>query len=218
MADTWDKDLPTGTKAVALGDDVIRENNRAIETALDAEHDFTTGGTQSGRHHFLRDTVANADAISDWLTGAVYFNRNDLLTDLTLLQVASADGASNWEHVWPHNDWPELTQFHAWVAKTGTPLTWTGEEGHFFSTSLTANTTLNAPTFPTAGLAGRATTYTWRIAQHASLGPYTIAFSGNFRWLHGVTPVMPSGASEVLLLTLTRAPDDYLEGSWAVLA
>lgn len=47
----WDKDLPDGDVALRTGDDDIRTNNTAIETALDQDHDFTTGSTQTGRHN-----------------------------------------------------------------------------------------------------------------------------------------------------------------------
>ncbi len=46
----WVKTNPaTGIKAKVL-DDQIRTNNDALETAIDQDHDFTTGGTQTGVH------------------------------------------------------------------------------------------------------------------------------------------------------------------------
>lgn len=47
----WDKDKPAGSEALSDSDDLIRANNAAIETAIDQDHDFTTGGTQTGKHN-----------------------------------------------------------------------------------------------------------------------------------------------------------------------
>ena len=44
----WDKTLPDGAVDIAVGDDKIRLNNAAIETAIDLEHQFVTGGLQTG--------------------------------------------------------------------------------------------------------------------------------------------------------------------------
>jgi hypothetical protein len=60
----WDKDLPDGDNDLAQCDDDIRTNNAALETAMDLEHDFTTGGGQTGRHRF-----ATHDAASQALLG-----------------------------------------------------------------------------------------------------------------------------------------------------
>jgi len=46
----WDKGLPIAGRKARYIDDDIRANNAALETAFDNEHDFTTGGTQTGRH------------------------------------------------------------------------------------------------------------------------------------------------------------------------
>ncbi|MFA5382055.1 MAG: hypothetical protein WC356_02735 [Candidatus Micrarchaeia archaeon] len=46
----WNKDLPAAGVAAKTIDDTIRDNNGALETAIDNEHDFTTGGTQTGIH------------------------------------------------------------------------------------------------------------------------------------------------------------------------
>ena len=49
----WDKTLPSGSKDYDLGDDDIRTNNTAIEAALDQDHDFATGSTQTGKHNMV---------------------------------------------------------------------------------------------------------------------------------------------------------------------
>ena len=46
---TWDKDLPSGGQKFNVGDDAVRANNAALETAIGNEHDFSTGSTQTWR-------------------------------------------------------------------------------------------------------------------------------------------------------------------------
>ncbi len=47
---SWNKDNPAAGIAAKTLDDHIRTNQTALETAIDNEHDFTTGGTQTGDH------------------------------------------------------------------------------------------------------------------------------------------------------------------------
>ena len=61
---SWNKNLPDGSKSIALGDDDIRENNDSLEDAVDLEHDFTTGGTQTGRHAFPVDSLGNLASLN----------------------------------------------------------------------------------------------------------------------------------------------------------
>lgn len=70
----WDKDLPNGSVNIAQGDNAIRDNNTAIETALGQEHEFSTGGTNAGRHKFVSGNTAARDAITTWVDGSVFFN------------------------------------------------------------------------------------------------------------------------------------------------
>lgn len=46
----WDKDLPNGGYTLRRSDNDIRDNNDALESALDNEHAFATGGAQTGYH------------------------------------------------------------------------------------------------------------------------------------------------------------------------
>lgn len=46
----WDKTKPAGSQKLRLADDDIRANNDALEAALSAEHEFATGGNQTGKH------------------------------------------------------------------------------------------------------------------------------------------------------------------------
>jgi len=49
----WDKTQPQESDAINTGPADIQANNAAIETALDKDHDFTTGGTQTGKHNMV---------------------------------------------------------------------------------------------------------------------------------------------------------------------
>lgn len=46
----FDKTKPAGTTPLKTSDDQIRANNEALETAIGQDHDFATGGTQTGKH------------------------------------------------------------------------------------------------------------------------------------------------------------------------
>lgn len=81
----WDKNLPNGGADIAQGDNAIRDNNAAIETALGQEHDFSTGGTNGGRHKFGSGNSAAQAAITNWKDGSVYF-RTDLRSGKIVLQ------------------------------------------------------------------------------------------------------------------------------------
>lgn len=48
---SWDKDKPAATTSLKQSNPQILANNAAIEAALDQDHDFTTGGTQTGKHN-----------------------------------------------------------------------------------------------------------------------------------------------------------------------
>jgi len=69
----WSKLLPDGDLSIAIGDDAIRANNTQLELALDLEHQFATGGLQTGRHKFAALNVgaqgglATAAADDGWV-------------------------------------------------------------------------------------------------------------------------------------------------------
>ena len=67
----FDKNLPDGDISIALGDDAIRANNEALEDALDLEHDFSTGGTQTGRHKFPVTDTAGIILLTDMVAGSL---------------------------------------------------------------------------------------------------------------------------------------------------
>ncbi len=46
----WDKDKPAASTSLRSSNPEMLANNAALETAFDAQHDFTTGSTQTGDH------------------------------------------------------------------------------------------------------------------------------------------------------------------------
>lgn len=46
----WDPAKPAGSDALSVSDDFIRANNVALEAALTQDHEFSNGGTNSGKH------------------------------------------------------------------------------------------------------------------------------------------------------------------------
>lgn len=91
----WIKTLPDGDVGIEQGDDAIRTNNQALETALDAEHYFATGGSQTGRHKFGFGTTANRALITPQ-EGMIYFNTDAYSgsVDLTHIVVQGYSGGS----------------------------------------------------------------------------------------------------------------------------
>lgn len=47
---SWDRTRPQGSEKIRNSDDLLRENNQALEDALSEGHEFETGGDQSGKH------------------------------------------------------------------------------------------------------------------------------------------------------------------------
>jgi hypothetical protein len=50
---SWDSGKPEAGIAANLLDNRIRTNNEALEAAIDQDHDFTTSGTQTGKHNMV---------------------------------------------------------------------------------------------------------------------------------------------------------------------
>ena len=86
----WDKNLPDGDADIAVGDDDIRTNNDALETALKREHIFATGAGQTGRHRFSIGTNAARDADpTGYANGSIHFS-NDEISGNHVLQLRAS--------------------------------------------------------------------------------------------------------------------------------
>lgn len=91
----WDATKPADSTIFRVADNLIRDNNAAIEAALNAQHVFVTGGAQTGVHRegacniLYYDTTANIDAG----VIAVSFVHDGLMfdTDLDCFYTMNAD-------------------------------------------------------------------------------------------------------------------------------
>ena len=80
---TWDKNKPSGGTKIRLADDMIRENQAAIEAALAEGHEFATGGEQTGKH--VAPTFVDVGSDPSQPTGSNelrVYNKNGRLTFL----------------------------------------------------------------------------------------------------------------------------------------
>jgi hypothetical protein len=91
----WDKTLPSGSADIAAGDNAIRDNNQALETAIGTEHEFSTGGTNAGRHKFAKGTTAAREAITTWAEGSIYFNTSPISGEIVLQRY----NGTTWEDI-----------------------------------------------------------------------------------------------------------------------
>ena len=69
----WDKAKPAASTTLKASNPELLANNTALETAIDADHDFTTSGTQTGRHeaiHLLEQADLGTGATGVPLLGA----------------------------------------------------------------------------------------------------------------------------------------------------
>jgi len=80
---TWDKNKPSGGTKLRLADDMIRENQAAIEAAMAEGHEFATGGEQTGKH--VAPTFKDVGSDPSQPTGSNelrVYNKNGRLTFL----------------------------------------------------------------------------------------------------------------------------------------
>lgn len=133
---TWDKNNPPGNTKISIGDNSIRDNNAQIETAVDQEHAFATGSTQTGRHSFDIDTEANRALASPSYENGGIFLATDVRTGKLVLQAKDGGTFENVD-VEPGGATPTLPrldsqskfitcQFATWEEITpaaGTPMT-----------------------------------------------------------------------------------------------
>lgn len=214
----WDKNVPEGaTTQVNLVDDAIRVNNAALETALDAEHNFATGGAQTGRHQFGFGTTAARDAIADLLIdGALWIaTGGSIPAGFAELQVRDQSGlqwldASGRQFLQLANDWL-AGQYSSYVTlATSGAVASDWADSNFFRSTLTGNITLSNPTNKPA--AGKGGTWIYEFIQGGA-GGYTLTLGGQFKTQLGFTPVLSTavGAVDVLVCTLLGNGDIYAE-------
>lgn len=200
----FDKNLPDGDKGIELGDDDLRANNAALETAIGAEHYFATGGSQTGRHKFGFGTTAQRDAITPQ-AGMIWFNTSAyegvINYDRIVVQGYASGGWRNLEILQPslfRNDEQTrstVPQFADWL---NVPIV-SGNVACDFSTSarkyctLTQNITLTNPVNDLgAGVASADVAFDF--IQNGT-GGWTVTFGNNYRSANGLAPVISTTAN-----------------------
>lgn len=213
----WDKNLPSGSNDIAQGDNAIRDNNAAIETALGQEHEFSTGGTNSGRHKFGSGNSAAQAAITTWQNGSIYF-RTDLRSGKIVLQRYSGSAWVDidvYQSSLPRTNEQSpytVTQWGTWASVTpgaGTPDTLAID----LSLSPYKYATIVGDTIiqnPTNALASNGTTCLLFLTMSGA--GHVITWGSNYRTPGGVTPAVASASGAKTLVYIQSCQD----GTYAV--
>lgn len=213
----WDKNLPAGGNDIALGDNAIRDNNAALETALGTEHEFSTGGTNAGRHKFGSGNSAAQAAITTWQNGSIYF-RTDLRSGKIVLQRYSGSAwvdidvyQSSLPRVNEQSPYT-VTQWGTWASVTpaaGTPDTLAID----LSLSPYKYATIVGDTLisnPTNALASNGTTCLLFLTMSGAGN--VITWGSNYRTPGGITPAVASASGAKTLVYIQSCQD----GTYAV--
>lgn len=200
----WSNLLPDGSKALNLGDNDLRANAAALEDALDEEHYFATGGSQTGRHRIGSGSAATRDIdISSPAAGNLWFV-TDLVSGEIILQ--RYDGAD-----WIAPDYGLLDVSQPWTAiqsapyvamgKTASALDLDWSDGHYQKYTMDADLTLGAGTNKPA--ANQGATIILELTQDGT-GTRTLAYNAEYKSQAGSTPILSTaiGAIDQLVLTL----------------
>lgn len=213
----WDKNLPDGAVNIAQGDNAIRDNNQAIETALGQEHEFSTGGTNAGRHKFVSGNAAAQAAITTWQNGSLFF-RTDLRTGNIVLQRYSGSAWVNvdvFQSDIPRTDEQSpytVSQWGNWASVTpagGSPNTLAIDVSlsAYKHATIVANTLISNPT---NALASHGTTCIVFLTMSGAGN--VITWGSNYRTPGGVTPVVATGSGAKTLVYIQSLQD----GTYAV--
>lgn len=216
----WDKNATSGALKVNQYDDAHRELNDSLETAIDLEHDFTTGGTQTGQHHFLRGTTAAQTTKASSSVDGRLLLANDVRSGERTPYVVESGALVP---VTPGTDVPRIDEAQDWSAgqmggvvamtkSVGTgaggidELEWDLDGGNYFNATLTDDSIINNPSNNTGG---QCSTYTIDIAQDGT-GGHVLTFDTNFRAAYGAQPALLSGATKRSVLSITKLSDGLL--------
>lgn len=204
----FDKDVPAGNTKISIGDNGIRANNTALEDAIDLEHDFTTGGTQTGRHHFPVDSEANlallspagvsgglaiatgvrSDGVLVYNNGSAWVRADCGATDLPRLDEVNEYTAPS------HSVWTSVTPGGGSVAIDL-------DDGPTFYATISGDVTVANPTNVVSGYClNFLIQLTWSGAGH------TVSWGSNYRASSGVAPIYTTGDGDVNLFACTVLP------------
>lgn len=210
----WDKTRPDGSRKLNLSDDDLRENNDGLETGLDTEHVFATGGAQHLRHRFGRGDGTTRDLIADWVAGSIWINTGRVSGE-ELIDIY--DGAA-----WVETSFGIIDVAQGWSSGqasdyvvvtpgAGTPMTlaWDIEDGNFFKATLSAGTEMQVPDVATLYATGAGAHYTWEITQDAGVAR-SLTFSSTgptFFPAYGSQPDIDQALGSVTFVHLTLRSD-----------
>ena len=206
----WDKTRPAGSAKINTLDNLLQDNNAALETALDLEHEFQTGGTQTGRHHFGVGTSASRFSASG-LTGAIYFNTSRVPCEI-VIDVANAGswvetdyGLTEVSQKWTETQYTSYVDFTVDTAPTPHQADWDATQGNFRKLDMTANTIINNPSPSLPAQCGAS--FVFQINQPGGGAPsVSLSFGSDFEPEWGAQPDVKQGnfASSFVYVTLRR--------------
>ncbi len=212
----WDKTIPSGTKGLNLIDDDHRTNNEALEDSLSNEHDFTTAGTQSGRHKFLVDTQANRDLETDWVDGSIA-----LVTDLgpfgstkvNLDVYTSGVFADQVPPVYPDEpiersagEWGTYTS----LSVVSSEIDWDWDDGNAFKVTLTSDAELQMPTGNATGSTNKYQPVVLYVTQDGT-GGWDLTYETGYQAPFGGSALSVSPtAGDTSMVMCQLLPDDTI--------
>lgn len=203
----WDKTRPSGSAKINTLDNLLQDNNAALETALDLEHTFQTGGTQTGRHQFGVGTTA-ARFSPTGLTGAVYFN-TDRVAGEVVIDVSNAGvwvetdyGLTDVSQKWTETQYTTYVDFTVDTVPTPYEANWDATAGNFRKLDMTGNTIINNPSPALPAQSGAS--FVFQINQGA--GGHSLTFGTDFVEQWGAQPDVNQGAgtNSFVYVTLRR--------------
>lgn len=224
----WDATLPDGDISIALGDDAIRANNSALETALDLEHRFATGGGaagQSGRHTFTYDDETAIAALANVAAGSIAFSDDAIAAERPVLRIY--DG-SVWRYLNPYDPdhiTPYINESQSWTRPqnmqwqdvtpgAGSPNTVAIDMAlqPFKAVTISADTEIQVPTNqPTAGYSQ---TVVLQVTNSGAGHVITWASGGGDQYVSssGIAPIYDDsdGAVNIFQITRLRNNNDFL--------
>lgn len=205
---SWDKNKPAGSTSFQQSDDELRENNDAIETALDAEHRFTTGSNQSGRHSLSTNTTASLGALPSTISGWIAWSTDERTGQRVLMthdgssvipgDVEPVDGSGNptLPRVNEASKFtsPQYAEWHELTVSGGevTPLITTSGTSMMWFTADT-DVEIKNPTKP-GGYGGFGTIFLLEITMDG-VGGHTITFDTQYRAVGGTAAIAVSTGS-----------------------
>jgi hypothetical protein len=217
----WDKTIPDGSKKLHNIDDDLRANADALETALNTEHRFATGGTQDARHKFgVGADAARTAAIPSPTSGNLWLNDVQYATyGYYVGQVY--DGAA-WADLGPNdpdivrhdeaNNWTagQASTYQTPTVTPGPPdqWDWSVNTGTYWHKLTTANVQLNNPTGAlfTSGNGGY-----WMISiLNDGVGSHAITFGSAYVPAWTSQPDLNPTASAYTFVHLTLRQDAKL--------